>query len=116
MSDPINYRYLVESVTKSGARFRPSDWIDRLASWDATFDQHRLVYSDRLHPATLDGQKVLAIEPVLQVENPAMFDSILQFVARNNLKIHIQYEDGRLEDYVPSASSGRGAQADIQAE
>jgi len=101
----MHFRYLIESVTKSGARFRPSDWIDRLASWDATFDLH-------LHPASLDGQKVLAIEPELQTQNPAMFDSVLQFVERNNLKIHIQYDDGRLEDYVlPSASVD--TQADI---
>lgn len=101
----MHFRYLIESVTKSGARFRPSDWIDRLASWDATFDLHRLVFSNRLHPASLDGQKVLAIEPELQTQNPAMFDSVLQFVERNNLKIHIQYDDGRLEDFVPSSAS-----------
>ncbi|HQT44194.1 MAG TPA: DUF3579 domain-containing protein, partial [Halothiobacillus sp.] len=95
----MSYRYLIESVTKSGARFRPSDWIDRLASWDATFDQHRLVFSGRLHPAVLDGQKVLAIEPDLRTENLAMFDSILQFAERNNLKVHVQHEDGRLEEY-----------------
>mgnify|MGYP001626168724 CR=1 FL=1 len=95
----MTYRFLIESVTKSGARFRPSDWIDRLASWDATFDQHRLVFSDRLHPAVLDGQKVLAIEPVLRDENAAMFDSILQFAERNNLKVHVQHADGRLEDF-----------------
>lgn len=95
----MSYRLLIESVTKSGARFRPSDWIDRLASWDATFDQHRLVFSERLHPAVLDGQKVLAIEPELQAENAAMFDSILQFAERNNLKVHVQHADGHLEDY-----------------
>lgn len=99
------FRYLIESVTKSGARFRPSDWIDRLSSWDATFELHRLVYSDRLHPATLNGQKVLAIEPELETQNPAMFDSVLQFVERNNLKIHIQHEDGRLEDFSPPSAS-----------
>lgn len=108
MNNPLSYRYLIESVTKSGARFRPSDWIDRLASWDATFDHHRLVFSERLHPAMLDGQKVLVIEPVLQGQNPAMFDSVLHFVERNNLKMHIQYEDGRLEEYAggePQANS-----------
>ncbi|MDA3877660.1 MAG: DUF3579 domain-containing protein [Halothiobacillus sp.] len=99
MNNPTSYRYLIESVTKSGARFRPSDWIDRLASWDATFDQHRLVFSERLHPAMLDGQKVLVIEPNLHIENAQMFESVLHFVERNNLKMHIQYEDGRLEEY-----------------
>ncbi|MHB8920201.1 MAG: DUF3579 domain-containing protein [Halothiobacillus sp.] len=104
----MSYRYLIESVTKSGARFRPSDWIDRLASWDATFDQHRLVFSARLHPAVLDGQKVLAIEPDLRTENQAMFDSIMQFAERNNLKVHVQQEDGRLEEYTETAAPTQG--------
>jgi len=97
ISEP--HRYIVESVTKAGARFRPSDWIDRISSWDATFAQHRLVYSKRLHPAFLSGQKVLAIEPVLASENPTMFESVMQFIRRNNLKMHVQYADGHLEDY-----------------
>ncbi len=108
----MSYRYLIESVTKSGARFRPSDWIDRLASWDATFDQHRLVFSDRLHPAVLDGQKVLVIEPVLRDENLAMFDSILQFAERNNLKVHVQHDDGRLEDYSETLPPAAGTQTE----
>jgi len=93
------YRYIVESVTKAGARFRPSDWIDRISSWDATFRNHRLVYSRRLHPAIINGQKVLAIEPTLKRDNPQMFDAVMNFIRRNNLKMHIQYSDGTLEDY-----------------
>ncbi len=92
-------RYIVESVTKAGARFRPSDWIDRISSWDATFAQHRLVYSQRLHPVMLNGQKVLAIEPGLKTANRQMFDAVMQFIERNNLKVHVQYPDGHLEEY-----------------
>ncbi len=92
-------RYIVESVTKAGARFRPSDWIDRISSWDATFAQHRLVYSQRLHPVMLNGQKVLAIEPCLKTGNRQMFDAVVQFIERNNLKMHVQYKDGHLEEY-----------------
>ncbi|HER34063.1 MAG: DUF3579 domain-containing protein [Halothiobacillaceae bacterium] len=92
-------RYIVESVTKAGARFRPSDWIDRISSWDATFSQHRLVYSQRMHPIMLDGQKMLAIEPELKNANRQMFDSVMQFIDRNNLKVYVQYADGHLEDF-----------------
>lgn len=103
------HRYIVESVTKAGARFRPSDWIDRISSWDATFAQHRLVYSKRLHPAFLDGQKVLAIEPVLATENPTMYESVMQFIRRNNLKMHVQYRDGSLEDFPDDAPSAEAS-------
>ncbi|MDG4867385.1 DUF3579 domain-containing protein [Guyparkeria sp. 1SP6A2] len=105
-------RYIVESVTKAGARFRPSDWIDRISSWDATFAQHRLVYSQRLHPVMLNGQKVLAIEPSLKTDNRQMFDAVMQFIERNNLKMHVQYDDGHLEEYsgdnAPTQPDSRG--------
>jgi len=99
------YRYIVESVTKAGARFRPSDWIDRISSWDATFAHHRLVYSRRLHPANIDGKKVLAIEPSLEQDNPQMFESVMNFIRRNNLKMHIQYADGTLKDFPDDGAS-----------
>ncbi|MGC9456147.1 MAG: DUF3579 domain-containing protein [Halothiobacillaceae bacterium] len=105
MDSHQSYRYIVESVTKAGARFRPSDWIDRISSWDATFAQHRLVYSRRLHPANIDGKKVLAIEPTLAEDNAQMFESVMSFVRRNNLKMYIQQSDGTLVEY--DAESGQ---------
>jgi len=88
------FRFIIESVTQDGKRFRPSDWIDRLSSWDATFAQHRLVFSERLHPVNIKGEKCLAIEPTLKVEAPAMYEQILGFARANNLKAHRQTEDG----------------------
>ncbi|MFP4155839.1 MAG: DUF3579 domain-containing protein [Halothiobacillaceae bacterium] len=105
MDSHQSYRYIVESVTKAGARFRPSDWIDRISSWDATFAQHRLVYSRRLHPANIDGKKVLAIEPSLERDNPQMFESVMSFVRRNNLKMFVQHADGTLAEF--DAESGQ---------
>jgi len=98
MDNQENTRYIVESVTRAGARFRPSDWIDRISSWDATFSQHRLVYSQRLHPVLMNGQKMLAIEPSLKEHNRQMYDSVMQFIKRNNLKVYVQYPDGRMEE------------------
>jgi hypothetical protein len=92
-------RYIVESVTKAGARFRPSDWIDRISSWDATFAQHRLVYSQRLHPILLDGKKMLVIEPELETANRQMFDAVMQFIERNDLRVYVQFADGHLEEF-----------------
>ncbi|MEW5823239.1 MAG: DUF3579 domain-containing protein [Pseudomonadota bacterium] len=93
-----SYRYIIESVTQSGRRFRPSDWIDRISSWDATFDQHRLVYSSRLHPVMIQGEKCLAIEPVLKTETPNLFAQVLGFARENNLKAHRQTPDGALTE------------------
>lgn len=92
------FRYIIESVTQDGKRFRPSDWIDRLSSWDATFVQHRLVFSERLHPVNIKGEKCLAIELELKDEAPEMFEQIIGFARANNLKAHRQTKDGEMTD------------------
>lgn len=92
------FRYIIESVTRDGKRFRPSDWIDRLSSWDATFVQQRLVYSDRLHPVNIKGEKCLAVEPELKEQAPEMYEQIIAFARANNLKVHRQTEDGELTE------------------
>lgn len=92
------FRYIIESVTQDGKRFRPSDWIDRLSSWDASFDQHRLVYSDRLHPVNIKGEKCLAIEPELKEQAPAMYEQIIGFARANKLKAHRQTPDGEMTE------------------
>ncbi|MEF3194042.1 MAG: DUF3579 domain-containing protein [Halothiobacillaceae bacterium] len=92
------FRYIIESVTQDGKRFRPSDWIDRLSSWDASFDQHRLVYSDRLHPVNIKGEKCLAVEPALKEQAPAMYEQILNFARTNRLRAHRQTPDGEMTE------------------
>ena len=98
MDQAQSFRYIIESVTQDGKRFRPSDWIDRLSSWDATFAQHRLVYSERLHPVNIKGEKCLAIEPELKEQAPAMFDQIIGFARANKLKVHRQTADGEMTE------------------
>ncbi|HET20334.1 MAG TPA: DUF3579 domain-containing protein [Chromatiales bacterium] len=98
MDQAQSFRYIIESVTQDGKRFRPSDWIDRLSSWDATFAQHRLVYSERLHPVNIKGEKCLAIEPKLKEQAPAMFDQIIGFARANKLKAHRQTADGEMTE------------------
>ncbi len=98
MDQATPYRYIIKSVTQDGKRFRPSDWIDRLASWDASFAQHRLVYSQRLHPVNIQGEKCLAIEPELKDQAPAMYEQIIGFARANKLKVYRQDAHGELTE------------------
>lgn len=82
-----NCRYLVEGVTEDGQKFRPSDWIDRIASMDATYEQHRLVYSDHVHPENFNGQKCLMVHSDLEHTNPDLFKYLMQFITSNKLRI-----------------------------
>ncbi len=80
-------KYIIEGVTEDGRKFRPSDWIDRIASMMASYGKsHRLVYSDLLHPELYEGQKCLIIDTELEVKNPSMFEYVMNFAKSNNLK------------------------------
>lgn len=81
-------RYIIEGFTEDGRKFRPSDWIDRIASMMASYGTaHRLVFSDLLHPELYNGQKCLIIDTRLEQENPGMFEYVMNFAKTNNLKM-----------------------------
>lgn len=81
-------KYIIEGVTEEGHKFRPSDWIDRIASMMASYGKsQRLVYSSLLHPELYKGTKCLIIDTELEVKNPGMFEYVMHFVKSNNLKM-----------------------------
>lgn len=81
-------RYIIESYTEDGRKFRPSDWIDRIASLDASYGAfQRLVYSDLLYPELYQGQKTLIIDTSLEEVNPVLFNYVMNFVKSNQLKM-----------------------------
>ena len=80
-------RLVIQSVREDGRKFRPSDWIERLAANMGEFgSDHRLHYSPTVHPVVVDGEKCLVIDPVLEQENPDAFNFILNFARSNHLK------------------------------
>lgn len=83
----VHCKYVIEGYTEDGRKFRPSDWIDRIASMGATYEMQRLVYSDMLHPELYEGQKCLIIDTALEEENPGMFTYVMNFVKSNGLKM-----------------------------
>jgi len=84
----VECRYIIEGFTEDGRKFRPSDWIDRIASMMASYGTaHRLVFSDLLHPELYNGQKCLIIDTRLEQENPGMFEYVMNFAKTNNLKM-----------------------------
>ncbi|NPA71465.1 MAG: DUF3579 domain-containing protein [Gammaproteobacteria bacterium] len=83
----MHCKYIIEGVTEAGRKFRPSDWIDRIASMAASYDKQRLVYSDLLHPELYEGQKCLIIDMELEIKNPGMFQYVMNFVKSNKLKM-----------------------------
>jgi len=83
----VHCKYIVQGVTSSGRKFRPSDWIDRMASMGAKYVNRRLVFSDLMHPELYEGQKCLIIDAELEIKDPCMFQHVMSFVQSNDLQV-----------------------------
>jgi len=80
-------KIIIEGITKSGKKFRPSDWAERMSEKLSTFNQHRIVYSPLLQPSVKDGNKCIILDTALKKSNPALYQHILNFAKNNQLKI-----------------------------
>ncbi len=80
-------KIIIEGVTESGEKFRPSDWAERMSGKLSTFRKHRIKYSPLLQPSVKDGHKCVVLDPHLKESNPDLYNSILAFAKNNKLKI-----------------------------
>lgn len=79
---------IIESTTRDGKAFRPSDWIDRICSSFATFGENRkLRYSPYLKPEVISGTRCLVVDLKLKDVSPERFEELMQFANENNLSI-----------------------------
>lgn len=88
MTDDNDKKIIIEGITEKGEQFRPSDWAERMSGSLATFPNRRIHYSPLLQPTVNDeGYKCVLLDPALKKSNPALYNSILEFAQKNNLKI-----------------------------
>lgn len=80
-------KIIINGVTESGERFRPSDWAERVSGRLSTINNQRIIYSQLLQPAVRNGNKCIVIDPALQHLNPSIYNSVMAFATSNNLKI-----------------------------
>lgn len=86
-TDDENTSIIIEGVQTDNRKFRPSDWIERIASNWATFgSDHRLRYSPAVYPCIIDGEKCLVVAKDLREKDPEGFESVLQFARVNQLR------------------------------
>lgn len=88
MAESTSEEIIIQSLTREGKKFRPSDWVDRICSSYATFGEDRkLRYSPYLKPEMIDGIRCLAVDLQLKEENPEGFEELMQFASENQLNI-----------------------------
>ncbi len=75
-------------INENGNKFRPSDWIERIASTFGIFDANRrLSYNPSVKPVKHDGQSCLFVADNLAVINPSAYSYIMGFVTSNSLVV-----------------------------
>lgn len=86
VSDGAPSCLIIKGVTESGARFRPSDWAQRLACVAGSRHQDGRF---RLHPkvrvAVIDGTSALLIDESLSQSEPNLYAFICNFGRENGL-------------------------------
>ncbi len=85
---PSNGEIIIQSNTRAGKPFRPSDWVDRMCSSYATFGEDRkLKYSPYLKPKVMNGVRCLAVDLKLKIVNPDGYAQLMHFADENQLNI-----------------------------
>jgi len=79
---------IIQGITEDGRKFRPSDWAERMSGMLSTFgDDHRIHYSPKLRPISIEGIKCIAIDTSLAESQPGIYQQIMEFARRNQLSI-----------------------------
>lgn len=91
---------VIESMWRNGKPFRSADWIECISSQLASFGpDHKLHYSEYVHPCVIAGIKCLVIKRSLREHNPAAYEFILKFARDNQLSVQ---EDRRAQTAPPA--------------
>lgn len=94
MTLPTNY-FVISGEQEDGKKLRPTDWIERISSALASFDENRrLHYSESVQPCVIDGQKCLVVARCLEEMNPTAYQFVMDFAQSNKLRILTDRREG----------------------
>lgn len=82
-------KIIIEGMTQSGRKFRPSDWAERMSGALSTFGRdQRIRYSPMMQPLIVDGIKCIALDPKMQDQFPEMYSYIMGWADNNDLVVN----------------------------
>ncbi len=90
MTTPVQ-QFILHGITESGARFRPSDWAERLAGVMSRFRPpgsraSPYTYSPYCVPTVIDGVKCVVIDERLREIEPLAWKFVVDFGRDNGLQ------------------------------
>ncbi|MDR2836994.1 MAG: DUF3579 domain-containing protein [Azonexus sp.] len=88
MTKPDMPSFIIIGITRQGARFRPSDWAERLCGVMSVFGvERKMKYSPYVGPCHYDGQKAVFVDGRLAEIEPMAYRFMLNFAHDNDLQI-----------------------------
>ena len=94
MSETDHQSFVILGVTSSGAKFRPSDWADRLSStlssvgatkkFSAT---RKMRYSPYVSPGDYGGNKAVFVDGDIYKVSPEAYGFLRDFARKNDLQV-----------------------------
>lgn len=100
---------VIWGITRAGRRFRPSDWMERLAGLTAAFGQERrLAYSPLVLPVSVGGVSAVVVGRALVTLEPRFYQFLVGFARDNELvlEFHAAALEIHQELDPPAAASG----------
>src|SRR5688572_30019196 len=98
------HELVIQGMTQSGERFRPSDWAERLCGMMSIFGEDRhLSYSPYLKPVLAAGVRCVVVDRQLERLDPAAYGFLLGFARDNELAMRPGRKQVRPEPAEPSS-------------
>jgi Protein of unknown function (DUF3579) len=80
--------FVIIGLTRSGQRFRPSDWAERLAGVMAQFGgEPPIRYSPYVYPVLSEGVKCVVVDVRIREIEPLAYHFLVNFAADNELQV-----------------------------
>jgi hypothetical protein len=83
-----NSKVIIQGITSSGGKFRPSDWAERLCGAVASYGPgRRIIFHPNVKLASIDGVKCVVIDAELEQDDEMLFEFLTDFAEDNDLQI-----------------------------
>jgi hypothetical protein len=125
MAESSPTKYFIQGITKSGTKFRPSDWAERLCGVMSGFGPRakgpnaHMQYSIYVRPTIVGDFKAVILDSRLRDIEPLAFDFVWNFAMDNDLVVAAECElslthSTAQDEMVRAIRDGRSPQVTVQ--
>jgi hypothetical protein len=88
MAPPGHFSFIIVGITCNGAKFRPSDWAERLCGIMSAFgSERRMAYSPYVQPGSIEGEKCVFVDVRIHDIESKAYHFLQNFARDNDLKV-----------------------------